>query len=307
MKGTKATVLTLAEKCKNILASNWQGTLHTIKADAKGSKEDIYTSKVKYILLGGKPYIWVPEKEMHNVNIIVDERSSFSVASPFPAPLASLLKSISKLPARVSLTGNTETLKSEKVQLATESLKEVIQCERSGFSKFSYTVSSVLSSNHILTSWCENLKELLDGTEKYVVYKFNLRSCMFIDGYGGPYEVDLKDIEKSKADLLAPFSAKLIDGINQSEARRRALVLFCFVYLNANAKDAYMLSVDRKGFVVLAKISDSVIKDGISEYQWKELRFTFHEDALDVENFCRLLVEMEEEAIQKVSSYSGLA
>jgi hypothetical protein len=34
----------------------------------------------------------------------------------------------------------------------------------------------------------------------------------------------------------ARFSAKLIDGINQSEARRRALMLFCFVYLNANAR-----------------------------------------------------------------------
>lgn len=33
-----------------------------------------------------------------------------------------------------------------------------------------------------------------------------------------------------------PFSEKLIDGINQSEARRRALIFFCLVYLNANAR-----------------------------------------------------------------------
>ena len=92
-----------------------------------------------------------------------------------------------------------------------------------------------------------------------------LRSCTFIDGNGGTFEVDVEDMEKSKADLLgkdlvldawnenlllmwqkysyllyvsfvAPFSAKLIDGINQSNARRRALMLFCFVYMNANAK-----------------------------------------------------------------------
>uniref|UniRef100_A0A2P2K9Z8 Uncharacterized protein n=1 Tax=Rhizophora mucronata TaxID=61149 RepID=A0A2P2K9Z8_RHIMU len=36
MRSTKATALTLAEKCKNILASNWQAQLNTIKADAKG-------------------------------------------------------------------------------------------------------------------------------------------------------------------------------------------------------------------------------------------------------------------------------
>lgn len=31
------------------------------------SKESIYTSKVKYILKKGKPYLWVNEKDMHNV------------------------------------------------------------------------------------------------------------------------------------------------------------------------------------------------------------------------------------------------
>lgn len=35
---------------------------------------------------------------------------------------------------------------------------------------------------------------------------------------------------------VAPFSAKLIDGINQSEARRRGLMLFCLSYLKANVK-----------------------------------------------------------------------
>lgn len=40
----------------------------------------------------------------------------------------------------------------------------------------SYTVSGVLSSsNFITTSRNENLKDLLDEREKYVVYKFNIR------------------------------------------------------------------------------------------------------------------------------------
>ncbi|KAL2897018.1 putative HTH-type transcriptional regulator YdeC [Bienertia sinuspersici] len=84
MKGNKSTAVILAEKCKNILASNWQGHLNTIKADSKGSclmicfdahlhfisKQEIYTSKVKYMLRKGKPYIWVPEKDLHNVAIL---------------------------------------------------------------------------------------------------------------------------------------------------------------------------------------------------------------------------------------------
>ncbi|XVE99551.1 hypothetical protein REPUB_Repub03eG0208800 [Reevesia pubescens] len=290
MKGSnKATVLTLAEKCKNILASNWQGHLNTIKSDAKGSKESIYTSKVKYILKRGKPYIWVPEHELHNVNTIIDERGSFSVASPFPGLIGKLLRSLNK------------------AQATAEILKEVMLSEEKAVKEFSYTVSGVLSSsNHFSTSRSENLKELIDGGEKYVIYKFNLSSCMFVDGNGGTLEVDFEDIEKSKADLLAPFSAKLIDGINQSEARRRGLILFCFIYLNVNARDAYMLSLDRKGFDVLGKVRSKATKDEVDEYQWKQYRFTFKDEARDVESFCRQLVQMEEEAVKKVSSYSGL-
>ncbi|KAJ0101211.1 hypothetical protein Patl1_06335 [Pistacia atlantica] len=307
MKANKATVLTLAEKCKNILAANWQGHLNTIKADAKGSKEDIYTSKVKYIINRGRPYLWVPEKERHNVNTIIDERGSFAVASPFPGPLAKLLRSIKKLPTRAALSGDLVPLKSEKAQSASESLKEIILSEQRVISESSYTVSGVLSSSDFITaSRSENLKELIDEGEKYEIYKFNLSSCMFIDGNGRNHKVDLKDIETCKSDLIAPLSANLIDGINQSEARRKALMLFCFIYANANARDAFMLSVDRKGFDVLGKVPNPVMTDGIGEFQWKEFRFTFKEEAHDVESFCRQLVEMEEEVVKMVSNYSGL-
>lgn len=308
MKGNKAKLLTLAEKCKNILASNWKGHLNTIKADAKGSKEGIYTSKVKYIIRRGKPYIWVPEKDLHNVNTVIDERGSFAVANQFPGHLATLLKSMKKLPARVALTGDVVPLKDEKVRSVLKSLEEVILSEQKAISQLSYTASGVLSSsNHILTSQSENLKDLLNGDENYVVYKFTPRSCMFIDGHGGrSHEIDLEDLETSKADALAPFSAKLIDGINQSGSRRRALMLFCLIYLNAKAKDARMLSIDRKGFDVLGKVAKQVKEDGKVDSEWKEFRFIFKEEAEDVESFCRLLVEMEEEAVKKVSSYSGL-
>lgn len=31
------------------------------------SKEEIYSSRVKYFVKKGRPYLWVPEKELHNV------------------------------------------------------------------------------------------------------------------------------------------------------------------------------------------------------------------------------------------------
>jgi len=60
--------------------------------------------------------------------------------------------------------------------LAAESLKEIISSERKAIKESSYSVCGILnSSNPGYTSRSENLKELLDDNEKYVVYKFNLR------------------------------------------------------------------------------------------------------------------------------------
>ena len=47
-----------------------------------------------------------------------------------------------------------------------------------------------------------------------------------------------------------------------------------------------------------------VVRSG--EYQWKELRLTFDEDAENVESFCSKLVQMEEAALDKLKSCSGL-
>ncbi|GMH10701.1 hypothetical protein Nepgr_012542 [Nepenthes gracilis] len=302
MKGQKARVLTLAEKCKNILASNWKGNLNTIKADSQGSKQDIYASRVKYLIKKGKPYIWVPEKDLHNVNTVIDERASFGVASHFPGPLANLLRSMKQFPARVALTGEVMVLRDEKAHLAIESLRETVISEQKTLVESSYAVSGILNSSTFgSTSRCENLLEVFNSDENYVVYKLNISSCVFIDGNGGTHEVDLQELEISKADKLSPFSAKLIDGINQSAIRRRALMIFCLVYLNTYAKDAYILWVDRKGFDVLGKVASSG-----GEFHWKEIRFTFKEEACDVESFCHQLVEMEEEALKNVKSYSGL-
>ncbi|GKC49207.1 L-ectoine synthase, partial [Tanacetum coccineum] len=101
------------------------------------------------------------------------------------------------------------------------------------------------------------------------------------------------------------FSASLIDGINQNEARRRALVIFCAAYLNENVKDALVLSIDRKGLSLLGKVLGPMMDDGSHEYQWKELRLLFSEEARDVETFCKRLVEMEKDTLKNISGFSG--
>lgn len=307
MKASKSTVLTIAEKCKNILASNWQGSLNTIKSDAEGSKGGIHTSKVKYFVKKGKPYIWIPEKDLHNVNTIMDERGSLAVCSPLPGSLAYLLRSLKKTPARIALVGEVVALQDRTSKLAAESLRESISSEQKAIKDSSYSVSGIISSsNTSSTLRSESLQELLDDDKQFVVYKFNLSSITYIDINGRKHEVELQHVEASKADPLSLFSASLIDGINQSEMRRRALMLFCATFFKINAKDAYVFSVDRKGFDVLGKVLGPTMNDGSRQYQWKEFRFTFKEEACDGETFCRQLVEMEEEALKIVKGSSGL-
>ncbi|XP_020081164.1 uncharacterized protein LOC109704789 [Ananas comosus] len=115
MMKTRAASLFFAERCRNILAANWRAHLNTIKADAKGSKDEIYTSKVHYAFHKGRPYLWIGEGDLHNMNTIIDERGSLSICTPIPGPLMGLLKSIRKLPARVALSGDVVRLKDKKV------------------------------------------------------------------------------------------------------------------------------------------------------------------------------------------------
>lgn len=98
-------------------------------------------------------------------------------------------------------------------------------------------------------------------------------SYTYFDSNGGTHELDLEEVHATKPDPLckssrselfmfcisdyfedqcvliideqyslsvlyfvASHTMSLIDGINQSEVRRRALILFCITHLNKNAK-----------------------------------------------------------------------
>lgn len=53
------------------------------------------------------------------------------------------------------------------------------------------------------------------------------RSCHFVDLLGGRHEVEVADIAGTAVDPLCRVLLALIDGINQSETRRFALIVFC--------------------------------------------------------------------------------
>ncbi|KMZ74465.1 hypothetical protein ZOSMA_128G00210 [Zostera marina] len=259
-------LFSLAERCKNILTANSQAVLNTINADAspyvgfitikpdaksatnvdagidvkdRETKDEIYSSKVQFFLRNGIPYLWIKEGDMHNMNIMIDERGSLSVLSPFPGPLLGLLRSLNMVPPRVALAGDLLGLSDKKVRDAIEFLKETIFLENKEICEASRSVSSILSSaSKTCRSVGENLQKVLDvdEKEKYEIYKFDIRSCSYIDGNGENYEVEPNDFKVSKSDVLAPLTGKLIDGINQNEERRRALMLLCLIHFNVNAR-----------------------------------------------------------------------
>ncbi|RCV17252.1 hypothetical protein SEVIR_3G210100v4 [Setaria viridis] len=304
----KSTTLSITHKCRNILAAGWEAHLNTIKADAKGSKEEIYTSRVHYMIQKGTPYLIVPENDMHNINIVIDERGSLAVCSPIRGRVVSLLKSLQKMPPRVAMTGDVLRLKDSKVPIIADSLKKAIMKEHEASSAASHGVSAILSSaGATCRSRSEGLLSLLNEESSYSIFKFDIGSCVYIDSSGSSHNIELDSFEPPKPDMLMPFSAKLIDGINRSDSRRRALILFCFEYFNVWARKAVMLSIDHHGFDVLAKVPERITLANVSQqYHWKEFRFTFKEPAKDAEGFCRTLVELEDEVLQSVKTYSGL-
>jgi hypothetical protein len=63
---------------------------------------------------------------------------------------------------------------------------------------------------------------------------FVCRFCHFVDVLGGRHEVDVGDIAGAAVDPLCRVLLALVDGINQSETRRFALIVFCagaYLYL----------------------------------------------------------------------------
>ncbi|XP_006649849.1 uncharacterized protein LOC102714542 [Oryza brachyantha] len=309
MSKAKSIALPFADKCRNILAASWEAHLNTIKADLDGSKGEIYTSRVHYMIDKGSTYLILPENDRHNINIFLDERGSLSVCGPVPGRLTTLLRSLGKLPPRIAMTGDVLLLKPRtKVPVVADALKKAILKEHKAACEFSHGVSDILSSaSAACRSRSEGLLSVLDQGSTYTVLKFEVGSCVYIDSFGSNHSIELDNFEPPKADLLLPFSSKLIDGINRSDRRRRALIFFCFEYFNVTAADALLLSIDHHGFDVLAKVPEKeVLLDVPRQYIWKEFRFSFKEAAKDIEDFCRMLVELEEEAVQSVKSYSGL-
>eukprot|EP00252_Welwitschia_mirabilis_P006467 TRINITY_DN17349_c0_g1_i1.p1 TRINITY_DN17349_c0_g1~~TRINITY_DN17349_c0_g1_i1.p1 ORF type:complete len:349 (-),score=68.75 TRINITY_DN17349_c0_g1_i1:448-1494(-) len=294
--------MTLGQKCKNILASNMEGVLTTVKADAKGSKSELHSSSVKYIISNRQLVMWVTEEDFHTVNLLSDERGSLCVNQTSPPALVGFLHSIGRFPSRVTLVGDIVRLEEDEIDSHRKELEKILDSERQIVNESGYSVTEILnSSKEIIGARAEALQTLLEKIQSSGLYTFKTRSCDYVDISRERHEVNLNDTKGFSKDEISSFSGALIEGINRSDTRRLGLMLFCYVYMNVHARDALLLSIDSKGFEVFAKVSNG--KGGTSsvQFEWRALRFPFDIEVRDIVSFCRILSKMEDEALKKVS------
>ncbi|CAK9215362.1 unnamed protein product [Sphagnum troendelagicum] len=302
--------LSLVQRCKNLLVANWRGQLTTITtstttncADPEASK--VWGSLVNYTLVAGKPVVWVPRNDAHEVNLLMDDRGSIVVGHTDPPPLVHAWRDVGFVPPRAVLLGPFTPLEPHEQEYVKRRVLKARDSNREGIEKAGAALRSVLQeAGRSASSRIHALSTMAEAsTTDFAIYRCSPRSGQFVDLLGVRHEVAVSDIAGAATDPLCSVLAALVEGINQSEARRFALIVFCAVYLQVRAQDAYMFAADRWGFNVLAKVvptNESVALDTNNKL-WKEFRFGFSREVRDAEAFCSLLAEMEKESLEAMN------
>ncbi|KAI3853981.1 hypothetical protein MKX03_029270 [Papaver bracteatum] len=242
------------------------------------------------------------------MNALMDKRSPFCVSSArldqVQKDLKKDLKDLSLCASAISLLGDVVPLPREEEWSATSSLRNLVEKEWRELLCASYAVHGILNSAVGATTRAQNILNVLeDGKVAYDIHKFDISSCNYTDLRGNEHRVDLDKLRMCNEDTLAAYSEKIIDGINKVKARRDALnaILRQFLVGGNPPSDVYLLSIDRKGIEVLAEYCIKLpAKD---EYIFDEHRLEFEVEMNDAEEFCRLLIQLEDELI--IHSYQG--
>lgn len=293
--------LPLVQRCKNLLAANWRAQITTINANDEGpDAPKVHGSLVNYILVGGNPLLWIPKNDAHELNLVLDERGSLVVGHTDPPPLVRAWREIGRVPPRVMLLGSVAPLQRHELDYVKRRVAKVHFAVSDAVKEAGAALQSVLhESGTLVNSRAQALEAMVKTTDaEYSIFSMAPKSCHFVDVLGGRHEVDAADIAGAAVDPLCRVLLALIDGINKSETRRFALIVFCAVYLQVRVQDAYIFAADRWGFNVLANVMPKEDSDAVdSNKLWREFRFGFAREVKDAEGFCVLLAEMEKESL----------
>ncbi|KAL3686157.1 hypothetical protein R1sor_004179 [Riccia sorocarpa] len=306
--------LPLLQRCKNHLMSNWRGQLTTVKADEK----NVHGSLLLYSVVAGQTLVWIPKNDLHESNLLLDNRGSLVVGHTDPPPLIHAMRNVGHVPPRTILLSELDLVPGYEMEYVKKRVLKLLSSTKQTIENAGSATKSLLrDSGNSLNARLKALQTMASSQEKdFDVYRLSPKTCHFVDLLGGRHLVDVSDLMGAVTDHLCPLSAALIEGVNQSDNRRMALIMFCAVYVQERVLDAYMFSADRWGINVLARMaSENNDHDGRVDHhpspelerpKWREFRFSFSHEVKNIEHFCLMLAEMEKECVEALNKAKEL-
>lgn len=328
-KKPKYGVLSIAERCKCILAVNWRGQLTTVKPRLVDKEERKKAGRTlgelsSYIILDGKAIVWVPEDSQHCPNLLLNNRASFIVGHTDPSPLMKAFQQVKKAPPHAILVGTLIVPGDDDDMLSAGFMKVTIKKQISelqqAVNQSTPTIRAILESgSHVLRTRVQALTSMLESKEDDTFYQFDASSCHYVDSLGEKHMVDL-EASKKALNPLSPLLPVVMEGINRNYTRRLGLKLLCAWFLRVKVKDAFIFAADRWGLNVLAQIVvdpkglEDVSKrnkiggkkvSSSATLEWKDLRLTFKQEVEDLNEFCTMLGQMEKESLVALNQVEG--
>ncbi|BBN00357.1 hypothetical protein MPTK1_1g28500 [Marchantia polymorpha subsp. ruderalis] len=305
--------LPLLQRCKNILLSNWRGQLSTVKEDERS----VHGSISQYSVVAGQTLVWIPKNDPHESNFLMDNRGSLVIGHTDPTPLVHTMRSVGHVPPRTILLAEFDPVPDYEMEYVKKRVVKLMSSTKQAIENAGPATQSFLrDSGNSLNARLRALDAMAHSKEKdFSVYRLSLKTCHYVDLLGGRHPVEASDLMGAVTDHLCPLSSALIEGVNQSDNRRMALIMFCAVYVQERVQDAYIFSADRWGINILAKTAakhsdedknSTTQSPEMERAKWREFRFSFSHEVKNTEHFCLMLAEMEKECVEALNKAQEL-
>eukprot|EP00271_Cylindrocystis_brebissonii_P012508 TRINITY_DN3114_c0_g2_i3.p1 TRINITY_DN3114_c0_g2~~TRINITY_DN3114_c0_g2_i3.p1 ORF type:complete len:305 (+),score=54.55 TRINITY_DN3114_c0_g2_i3:234-1148(+) len=214
--GEQSASLPLAQRCKNLLVSNWRGQLSSIKAgsDRKDARS-LHASLVPCAVLAGKPLVWVARDDPHGVNLLMDDRGSLLVGHTDPPGLANMFTSAGKALPRTIMVGEFVAVEKTELEYIRSQAGKQLSATQAALDRLGPTLQSFLEgkaersatggggeSQPQVSDHVAALQRMSSPSEDAAVFRLYARSCQYVDVQNARHPVQLADIGGAAKDPL---------------------------------------------------------------------------------------------------------
>ncbi|GAQ81926.1 hypothetical protein KFL_000950010 [Klebsormidium nitens] len=308
------TGLPLIQRCKNVLVSNWKGQLSTINPGAaEGQRNAVRSTFISYAVLDGRPIIWLPRHDEHEMNIIGDNRASLMAGHTDPPALVQAVqKGCKRLPPLAVILGEVSEIDPSEAEYWRKRVRKLSARALSAVERAGPKAKALLDTVGPTADARQKALEAMAGASELRAYRLEPKEWTYMDVAGERKSGTAEEFQGALTDPLALVSVPLIDALNRDQGTRKRLILFAAAYMQVEARDAYVLSIDRWGFTCLVQRSISIdpaeigtpvtletgSNMGKNEGEWGEFRFSFSHEVRDAEGFCATFEAMEADVIR---------